>query len=350
MPTKNDTVVSLSATCHCHLAVHTLELSRSSFPLQLTICHCDSCRHATGSLTMTTLSIPDWIPSPTLLSKLSSFPFSKRTTFFFCPKCGCDVIFRIKDDDKEEWIVASGTVQNIEGLVGSVAHEFLEDTRDGGLADWIGRYAGTKVERWPRALGIGREVDAVSSVIKRGEIDQVVEGRCKCGNVRFWVQRPDGEEEEVERYWRSGRKFKAGLCVCDDCRLTSGMEVLAWMSVPMHYIVTDLQSNKKLDSSSLETWNALQTYESTAGVRRYFCKSCGASIFWEAEDKGDVLDVFIGVLDADEGVRGETWCEWKADLNYADSGRKRHPSFVKALSEGIGEQFRRENEHVSAST
>jgi hypothetical protein len=49
--------------------------------------------------------------------------------------------------------------------------------------------------------------------------------------------------------------------------------------------------------------NRITRYRSSAGIVRTFCARCGSTLQWLRESKPEVVDVALGVLDDDPGVR-----------------------------------------------
>ena len=68
-----------------------------------------------------------------------------------------------------------------------------------------------------------------------------------------------------------------------------------------------------LDSAGKEPFRTdfgtLKAYRSSRGVTRYFCNTCGATIFWTGESRPQLIDVAVGILDAEEGARAESWLD-----------------------------------------
>lgn len=61
----------------------------------------------------------------------------------------------------------------------------------------------------------------------------------------------------------------------------------------------------------------LKRYVSSKDTYREFCRVCGAFVFWHSDaDKDrpkDVIDVSIGMLEAETGALAEAWVEWHVD-------------------------------------
>ncbi|TGJ83346.1 hypothetical protein E0Z10_g5423 [Xylaria hypoxylon] len=147
-----------------------------------------------------------------------------------------------------------------------------------------------------------------------------------------WWLRPDLDfcsgEPGILRMERSGlRRYLAGTCACRSCRITSGFEIQTWAFIPRANVFFHIRDNHT-ESSDSETRtadevtnivpldfatlpaNILTSYESSKGVRREFCSRCGATVFWRDRWRPQLLDVSVGLLDAEEGARAESWLDW----------------------------------------
>ena len=54
----------------------------------------------------------------------------------------------------------------------------------------------------------------------------------------------------------------------------------------------------------------LKQYESSQGVYRNFCGTCGATIFWHDLTRPDLIDVSAGLIHGRSGARAEEMLEW----------------------------------------
>jgi len=79
-------------------------------------------------------------------------------------------------------------------------------------------------------------------------------GHCLCGATRWSF---DGEIS-----W-------ACYCHCDDCRRNCAAPVVAWLGVPLKNFAWTGRDPK--------------TYQSSEGVRRFFCDICGSPMGFEAD-------------------------------------------------------------------
>ena len=98
-------------------------------------------------------------------------------------------------------------------------------------------------------------------------------GSCLCGAVRFEAA---GELEGPD------------ACHCSQCRKTSGHY---WASTNVKR--TDL----KLEGEDNITW-----YQSSETVRRGFCKTCGAALFWDPAGK-EKTSIAMGAFDKPTGTK-----------------------------------------------
>lgn len=98
-------------------------------------------------------------------------------------------------------------------------------------------------------------------------MNQVHEGGCLCGGVRYRLKGP--------------LRDVVG-CHCSQCRRTSGHFVAA-TSIPA-------------DRLELVSDATLRWYESSATASRGFCSRCGGNLFWRRKD-GPEISVMAGTLD-----------------------------------------------------
>jgi hypothetical protein len=102
--------------------------------------------------------------------------------------------------------------------------------------------------------------------------DQVHAGGCLCGGVRYRV---------------AGRLQPVVACHCGQCRRTHG-----------HFAAYTGAARAALE---LVEASGLRWHGSSPGVRRGFCGTCGASVFWERGD-GPEVGIAAGTLDAPTGL------------------------------------------------
>jgi cytidylate kinase len=95
----------------------------------------------------------------------------------------------------------------------------------------------------------------------------ITHGRCLCGAVRFTVEGP---------------LRPVVACHCNQCRKTSG-----------HHVAATAAPREAVRIEGAPAW-----YESSPGVRRGFCGTCGSPLFWDASDSAS-LSIFAGALELD---------------------------------------------------
>lgn len=101
-------------------------------------------------------------------------------------------------------------------------------------------------------------------------------GRCLCGALRYQI---------------AAAPLAMYHCHCGQCRRATG---------------SSFATNIVVKSESFELTagaDALASFESSAGKRRYFCSRCGSPIFSASEATPQIRSVRSGTLDADPGLR-----------------------------------------------
>lgn len=320
----------------------------------------------TGSLCLTvTFLPPSYRPAKELVEKLTPFSFSERIIQHFCPTCGCQMLARCiadGDDPNSEvtWDVTTGSLEHIDGLLEWQGHEHIQDTLDGGFADMLLEINGKSMQRWPAHFGKHKELPVYwhspSLPTVQPSSNDKLSAHCKCRGVVFYISRPSARSavsqvawpvlpsnadidlsnvpSESETFWLRDKqtKFLAGLCACDSCRRCSGMETTFWAFVP----TVDLSLDR--DSKVPFTFNfgTVKKYSSSPGCYRYFCSKCGATCFYDADDRQFMKDVAIGLLDAPEGARAETWLGWRTNrLGYREDSVPRADSYSIGIEKGL---------------
>ena len=107
---------------------------------------------------------------------------------------------------------------------------------------------------------------------------------------------------------------------------------MEWAYVPAVDITLDAEGTIPFSRD----FGILKHYRSSSEVTRHFCSDCGATIFYDADDRPHVLDVAVGLLSAPEGARAESWLEWRtARLEYREDALPRAESLTLALEQGL---------------
>jgi hypothetical protein len=152
--------------------------------------------------------------------------------------------------------------------------------------------------------------------------------------IPYHTQDPQIPNPGNEVWWLrdNDKKYLAGTCACRSCRLTSGFEIQTWAFVPrsnIYFHISQLHDGSTtektqyfpLDFLALPS-GILQSYESSPGVVREFCGTCGATVFWHDKWRPDLVDVSVGLFDASEGSRAENWLEWWTErVSFAEDAK-----------------------------
>ncbi|HEV7693878.1 MAG TPA: GFA family protein [Hyphomonadaceae bacterium] len=98
-----------------------------------------------------------------------------------------------------------------------------------------------------------------------------IEGGCLCGGIRYRI---------------TGSPRISTLCHCRSCRRAAGAPTLAWISLSR----SDFQI----------TSGAPARFNSSPGIVRQFCPTCGTQLSWEEIAAPDVIDITTASLDTPE--------------------------------------------------
>ena len=104
----------------------------------------------------------------------------------------------------------------------------------------------------------------------------MIRGSCLCKGVRFEI---DGE------------LTPATNCHCAMCRKAHGAAFGTYAGFKSSQF-------RLLAGAAL-----IKRYQSSPGIVRTFCANCGSTLQWLRESKPEEMDVALGVLDDDPGVR-----------------------------------------------
>jgi hypothetical protein len=104
----------------------------------------------------------------------------------------------------------------------------------------------------------------------------MIRGSCLCGGIRFEIH---------------GKLGRSSHCHCSMCRKAHGA---AFGS----YALVNLADFKLLSGAEL-----IQRYNSSPGVQRTFCARCGSTLQFISDKRPDIVDVALGALDDDPGIR-----------------------------------------------
>lgn len=354
----------LAASCHCKANQYSFSVPASALPLPAYLCHCNISRRISGLLFTSYVEIPSGNPPPDL-SKLTAYVSSNILTRRFCSTCGTQLFLKYSADGV--WCVSTGTLDRSDGIVDFKGHMWIEDTRDGGGSGWILSTNSKPMERWlvephkSPSIPLGWEE---SSAPPFASVDDAAESRlpacCHCKGVQFFITRPnvssltaespysdlivpynsgkDASNPENEPWWLSKdhKRYLAGNCACVSCRLIAGFDIQQWAFVPSANVVLPDGS----PFPEMRKWGSMKSYRSSERVMRTFCGTCGATVFFDAEFRSGLLDVSVGLLDAESGARAEKWLEWWVGrVSFAEE--KHNKALVEGLEKGLKEWGRK---------
>jgi len=122
-------------------------------------------------------------------------------------------------------------------------------------------------------------------------------GGCACGGVRYRI---------------TGHLRDIVHCHCEPCRRITGHHMAATAA---------LRSDVQFESEGSLRW-----YQRTDTVRYGFCSTCGATLFWEAADKADMVSIAGGTLDQPTGLTTvlAIWADDAADFHCLDDTIETH--------------------------
>ncbi|KAL4971547.1 hypothetical protein BDW66DRAFT_155548 [Aspergillus desertorum] len=122
--------------------------------------------------------------------------------------------------------------------------------------------------------------------------------------------------------------------VCRDCRLVAGAHAIGWLYVAKDHIIPAIPDDLLIGTS--------KRYESSPGVSRTFCGTCGATVFFGHTNRPDIVDVATGILHARGGVMLGNWAWWRTSrLAFPKDGCSYDQQFTDALTEGLQKWGRR---------
>jgi hypothetical protein len=361
----------IKALCHCGLNEFSIPFKSSALPIVKNICHCSSCRFVSGQLAVNHVPF-DGEPikgrpprneaegqySATCDSDLQGLTRYNTSSAarYFCSTCGATMLWY---DEEFKWCVAIGTLERTAGVVEVGWHIWLEDTKDGGLADFLPKYRNVELPRFARGFGslqlpLRWRNDRSTPQNENDTVYQslALEARCHCGGVAFSITHPNSVSAKTKSLrpdivasspFPAGNlaaetwplddkdKYLATICACTSCRLASGFETQAWAFVPRTNIIA--QDSEAIGFSTNRP-TSLQTYQSSGGVYRDFCSRCGATAFCRKEGQPGSIQVSVGLLRAPDGARAETWLSWrKARIGFIEDAL--NTDLFQGLEEGI---------------
>lgn len=345
-------MAEVDIACLCGRVRATVQLA-DAIPVPSTICHRSQCRYNLGALCHSTLPIKGR-PEDTVLEQLCKFEPQQGHHRFFCSTCGSHLF-----ENDIGWAVQSGVVERIhseqvyDALEQIAGHTSVHETIDGGLSAGLTGPEDQTSQVLKPLLQIGADEFQPLKIgsLLNDEDRSHLRASCVCGGVQFYLTRPDAESSECSSPWpdlivpycsrspdnpedikwwiRDGQKWLAGTCACRSCRLGLGSPIQAWTFVSKSNLF-------KPDGSALTfDLGELQSFESSPGATREFCRRCGATAFWHNTERPYVVDVSVGLLRAPGGVLAHSWLRWWTErVSFAEEAFDKQ--LIKLLQSNLG--------------
>ncbi|KIW93746.1 uncharacterized protein Z519_05061 [Cladophialophora bantiana CBS 173.52] len=305
------------------------------------MCHCNVCRHTTGSLGAWYVTLTG-APSEKSLTCTTAYKSSEKYTRYFCKKCGCNVFVRSERDGR--WLACAGILERSEEGIGEgshvkgkgnvtniMCHWYLGDAADGGIAPFLTKLGDRNVPCYRTEPSIEdngplKEGDLLqlqetsltrpSSSPSKG---QMIKVSCHCGGCQLLIASPP--YTSTSEGWfvpkKDRGKYYARLCCCRSCRLTLGFTLQPWTYIPPSQFFTLDNEPIVFGPLTKETRqiDKLSHYQSSEFVVRSFCSVCGATIFYQSFERPYIIDLSVGVLRSKMGntMAGE-WLDWDREI------------------------------------
>lgn len=175
--------------CHCGQLSETVQL-RDKIPLTGSLCHCNICRHVTGALTFSGVSLLS-PPAAVFKEKLVKYATSEKIIRYFCTTCGSHVCYYAVEDDR--WAVCPGAIDEVLGeyhgkLEKYTGHEFVADTRDGGLSWCFDIPSYMEDDGGTPSTDVKNDLRKVQLPASGNANQETLEAKCHCEQVRFSIK------------------------------------------------------------------------------------------------------------------------------------------------------------------
>ena len=239
----SDDFTEVKLSCACHQLTASMEVPSSALPLKLILCHCDTCRHASGVLCCAVPRLPRDVKPLQVRGKAEVYYTSKDSArcLCFCGVCGTHVYEDAPVPSKVG--LCSGALERADGIMELDSHIFVADTKDGGLRDWLPDVAAW--EGWDD--GQSKEIErglAYSRPAPSASVpsDALLHAQCHCGGVQFNIARLDPKQfpeySPSDELWVGAHegKYIACVCACNSCRLGTGYDLQTWAYVCIHKV------------------------------------------------------------------------------------------------------------------
>jgi hypothetical protein len=341
---------SARLTCLCGaISMPATILAEPKLPINAGICHCNVCRHTTGSLGAS-FPLLRSSPSQETLSKLTAYHSSEHVVRYFCSTCGCHCFCLVLNN--QQWSCLAGIIEADpstkaknepwpEDVIKVSRHEYVLDTIDGGVTPFLLNFNGRLVPTWTDVPQEGPQAESFDlphesilelpsksmSTVQKPKKDAYLEAKCHCGGVSLLIKRAnytvDPSSQDSDRYIPLDKaKYLTYFCTCRSCRLSTGVSMLAWSLVPPEHVFNahapcingDYESivfGYPVSEPNSNPGLFLNHYWSSPDVCRSFCGKCGATVSYWCGQRPTELDLTVGILRSEEGSMARQWLEWK---------------------------------------
>jgi hypothetical protein len=246
---------------------------------------------------------------------------------------------------KEQWLVCAGVIDRVDGgegvrgegtvrdVVRVERHDFLSDTVDSGLVPRLLQLGKDGEQRevvcwdtFPDSRRVSPEEvqEMERKSVEKGKDkpgrDEKLQLKCHCGGVDLLIKRADYATDTQgvsEQYIPPDKeKYIASFCVCRSCRLATGISLQPWCDMPPANITIastgkQVVLGKNREAPGANAGTTLKHFNSSSDVYRSFCGTCGATVFYWADEPGQAtVAVSVGLLRAEEGVMARRWLDW----------------------------------------
>ena len=149
MPDVNPQSKHIEFSCACQSVHGSVQVPISTLPLPLTLCHCNVCRHQTGQLAASYVTLPKSSHQTfKVYGETKVYKASEAIIRHFCSTCGCNVYVEEKEFDDISLcsgVIARSSSSSNEGDENENEHEivrvqnqiFVNDNKDGGMSVWL---------------------------------------------------------------------------------------------------------------------------------------------------------------------------------------------------------------------
>ncbi len=135
------------------------------------------------------------------------------------------------------------------------------------------------------------------------------EGGCSCAAIRYRI---------------TDEPAYSVICHCTSCRRANGAPAVAWITVarPQFRFVSGFP----------------KSHQSSPGVVRRFCGTCGSPLTYENAGSADSIDITTATLDRPEGFppRQEVWFEHRIPWQPVNAALEHYP---RSMSSGSAQSM-----------